>query len=306
MTSGLDDFIARHCLPVTYARQAEKWFAPVAKHIATRQKKTGGTIIIGISGAQGSGKSTLADLLAFFCADRHKLPGVVLSMDDFYFTRPQRQHLATTVHPLLVTRGVPGTHDVQLAIDTILQLRDGTTETLIPRFDKAKDDRYPQRQWTHVSESIGLILLEGWCLGARPQTSGALVKPVNELEKNHDPDAQWRHHVNQQLCRVYPALFGLVDTCIMLKAPSFEAVYQWRLEQERKLNSPLAHSSLRRDRPTDRIMDARSIRNFIQHFQRITEHLLESLPARADILFELNDHREIIAARLPASQHANP
>ena len=35
--------------------------------------------------------------------------------DDFYLTQAQRQDLAQQIHPLLKSRGVPGTHDVPLA-----------------------------------------------------------------------------------------------------------------------------------------------------------------------------------------------
>ena len=37
----------------------------------------------------------------------------MLSIDDFYFGKKDRNKLSKTASPLLVTRGVPGTHNLQ-------------------------------------------------------------------------------------------------------------------------------------------------------------------------------------------------
>ena len=295
MINGLDEFISAHRLPASYSLHAEQWFSPVAKGLAEQQQKLGKTIIAGISGAQGSGKSTLAELLTLLCKNNHDLNTIVLSLDDFYLTRQQRESRAATIHPLLATRGVPGTHDISLALDTIRKLSEGKTPTLVPRFDKATDDRCPPEKWSRVTAKAGLILLEGWCLGAEPQADNLLVEPVNDLEKEEDANGVWRRHVNQQLREVYPQLFKLVDTWIMLKAPSFDCVYKWRLEQENKLKSTRSHSEKSTESKSSRTMDAETVRRFIQHYQRITEHLLKTLPPRADTLFDLDEDRKIIS-----------
>lgn len=302
----LEHFIKKHRLPASYSRAAEQWFAPVAKGIAELQATRGETIIAGINGAQGAGKSTLAALLALLCKEKYQLNGIVLSMDDFYLTRQQRASLAASIHPLMATRGVPGTHDISLALDIIQKLSEGRTQTLIPRFDKASDDRYPQQKWTCVAAKVDVILLEGWCLGAEPQTDNALVAPVNELEKEEDSNGVWRRYVNQQLGDVYPQLFSLVDTLIMLKAPSFNCVYKWRLEQENKLKSSLLHSATSADCASDRTMDADAISRFIQYYQRITEHLLKTLPPKVDTLFNLDEERRVVSRQTPRSLCHHP
>lgn len=289
MIKGLEDFIKEHRLPASYGVDAEQWFAPVAKGLAAQQAISGRTLIAGINGAQGSGKSTLAELLALLCKEKYHLNTIVLSLDDFYLTRQQRALLATTIHPLMATRGVPGSHDIPLAFDTIRKLSAGKTQTLVPRFDKAGDDRYPQEKWDRVTCRVDLILLEGWCLGAEAQAEAALVKPVNELERAEDTNGVWRRYVNQQLGDVYPPLFSLVDHWIMLQAPSFDCVFKWRLEQEDKLKSALSNSGS----AGNRTMDSKAVSRFIQHYQRITEHLLETLPAKVDTLFELDAARNI-------------
>jgi len=287
------DFITQHRLPMSYTLVAQQWFFPLVRSLAQRKRISGGTIIVGISGSQGSGKSTLADLLALLLGNRYKLNTVVISIDDFYYTLQQRETLSRTVHPLMATRGVPGTHDVTLAINTIRGLcTQGTIS--IPRFDKSIDDRFPKEKWDQVVSKPDIILFEGWCLGAEPQSQEELLEPVNELEKTEDPDGVWRQYVNQQLRDVYPELFNMIDVWIMLKAPSFECVHQWRLEQENKLRESLAGSTS----SADKLMSEQELKHFIQYYQRITEQLLKTLPDKVDYLFELDEKRKIIRSRV--------
>jgi len=83
--------------------------------------------VLGIAGAQGSGKSTIARALAarFGCP--------VLSLDDLYLDGAARQRLAETVHPLLRTRGVPGTHDGAAGLAALESLAPGPAP--LPRSD---------------------------------------------------------------------------------------------------------------------------------------------------------------------------
>src|SRR6187402_352808 len=74
--------------------------------------------ILGISGLQGSGKSTLAASLIEAAKERG-WSAVSLSLDDVYLTRAEREALGRQVHPLLRTRGVPGTHDLTLLASTL-------------------------------------------------------------------------------------------------------------------------------------------------------------------------------------------
>jgi D-glycerate 3-kinase len=291
----LSEFIDRHRLPESYAVDAQQWFSPVVEKIAIESKKTGKTLIVGINGSQGSGKSTLADYLALLLREKHQLNVVVLSIDDFYLTLKQRELLSKTIHPLMATRGVPGTHDIPLALEVIRSLTEGTNRTRIPRFDKSVDDRCPEDEWDTINSPTDVIILEGWCVGAVPQTENELLNDVNELEKEEDPDGAWRNYVNRQLGEVYQELFNLVDYWIMLKAPSFDYVYQWRLEQENKLRSSLLNSPSARE--NNKVMNEDEVKRFIQHYQRITEHLLNTLPESSDILFELDEKRNIFNAK---------
>ena len=80
----------------------------VAEALAAARALPLPTPVFAIAGLQGSGKSTLAAQVAAR-ARSEGLRVAVLSLDDLYLTRAQRQRLALDVHPLLATRGPPGT-----------------------------------------------------------------------------------------------------------------------------------------------------------------------------------------------------
>ena len=293
---ALQHFLGRHQLPESYLSMAESAFSPLIDEFNTQYQVNQKTYIIGINGCQGSGKSTLADYLCTVVAEKYHLPTVALSLDDFYLTKAERIELARKIHPLLAQRGVPGTHDVNLAIDTISSLASGN-KALITRFDKSMDDRVPEANSETITGHIGLIVIEGWCFGAKSQAPNSLIEPVNHLERSEDPDGVYRDYVNTALARQYPQLFELVDSTAMLRAPSFKTVFEWRLEQEQKLIEKLR--STKTDPASVSTMSDQEIRRFIQNFQRITEHCLEEMPTRVDHLFQLNAARQIVDYRKP-------
>jgi D-glycerate 3-kinase len=293
---ALQHFLGRHQLPESYLSMAESAFSPLIDEFNTQYQANQKTYIIGINGCQGSGKSTLADYLCTVVAEKYHLATVALSLDDFYLTKAERIELARKIHPLLAQRGVPGTHDVNLAVDTISSLASGN-KALITRFDKSMDDRVPEANSETITGHIGLIVIEGWCFGAKPQAPNSLIEPVNHLERSEDPDGVYRDYVNTALATQYPQLFELVDSTAMLRAPSFKTVFEWRLEQEQKLIEKLR--STKTDPAGVSTMSDQEIRRFIQNFQRITEHCLEEMPTRVDHLFQLNAARQIVDYRKP-------
>jgi D-glycerate 3-kinase len=279
MTFAEQKFLQRNQLPDSYLAMAKEWFHPLLTDISQRAQVSEGPQVVFINGSQGSGKSTLADYLCTSTAEQQGSQCVALSLDDFYLTREQRIELARDVHPLLATRGVPGTHDIPLAMATIKSLIMGQDETLITRFDKSIDDRYPVQDCLTLSGPVGLIILEGWCVGATPQSDEALETAINRLEQQEDTQGLWRAYSNNALAGTYQRLFEMADSLVMLRAPSFDSIFKWRLEQERKMSMPL--------------MDEAEILRFIQHYQRLTEHCLLEIPKRADHLFQLNSERQI-------------
>ena len=303
MTSVAKAFLAKHNLPDSYLETASRWFDPLIDAIADQYDPHSPPRVIGINGCQGSGKSTLGDYLCSLIPTCLDINVVSLSLDDFYLTKTQRNKLASQVHPLLATRGVPGTHDIQLAIDCVDNLIAGK-ETVVTRFDKKIDDRIASDHLPVIKEPVGLIILEGWCLGAQAQTEQQLLEPINSLEEQEDSEGIWRHYVNQALSLEgnYQSLFSKVDELIMLKAPSFETVYKWRLQQEHKMIEQAINQGLRR--PPQAMSDKQILR-FIEYFQRITEDLLKRLPKQADHLFQLDSNRQISHYSRPTSEDTN-
>lgn len=282
-------FLDQQALPEAYLEQARHWFDPVAAQLAAHCSGASRPLLVGINGAQGSGKTTLSDYLCQWLVQEAGLRALSLSIDDVYLSRSERQQLALDVHPLLLTRGVPGTHDIPLLLRTLeaLGATVGPSPVAVPRFDKASDDRLPQEQWPRVRPPLDVILLEGWCLGVQPQASEALAVPCNTLEQAEDSDGRWRRHVNECLAGDYALLHQQVDVWLMLRAPSFDEVLRWRSEQERKLAAGLGQIV------GTRVMDAAALARFIQHYERLTRHCLATLPSSMDLVWELDRDRMI-------------
>jgi D-glycerate 3-kinase len=280
----LKQFLQSERLPRGYLTAVERYFRPLAAELAGRAAGRATPLVVGIQGGQGTGKSTLAKLLGVLLQGEFGLAVAELSIDDFYLTRDQRRQLGRAVHPLLATRGVPGTHDVPLALATLQRLREAAAGEVVavPRFDKAADDRRPPQQWDAIAGPVAVIILEGWCLAVPPQAEAALAEPANALEAAEDGDGRWRAFVNGQLATAYRDWFALIDYLVVLQAPSFDCIQQWRSLQEQKL-------AARSDGP--RIMDAAQLARFMQHYERLTRHCLAVLPALADAVFLLDrDH----------------
>lgn len=284
----IDRFIEQERLPSSYRQTVEQFYGPLTLSIRQRIQQHKGVPIIGINGAQGCGKSTVSALIAGLL----KLQGIhalVLSIDDLYRTQTERTQLAESVHPLLLTRGVPGTHDMALGQRVIDTVRGIAASPLseIPRFDKARDDR--AAAGTPFPEQVDAILFEGWCIGARPQPNTDLSSPINALEAEYDSNGQWRAFINEKLATDYTALFNQIDLLVMLKPPSFEQVYDWRGEQEAKLRRRLTDSG----GDLSATMNSEQLARFIAHYERLTRWMYDEMPKRADKLFLINEEHNV-------------
>ena len=295
----MSDFMSQHRLPPAFSRVAEQHYLPLVKALPNMRKQNA-PLLLGINGAQGTGKSTLADFLRLATASMFDWNVAVLSIDDFYYTRNERQTLAEEVHPLLSTRGVPGTHDTNMLSSCLDKLRraDSEDSVTLPRFDKATDDREDESRWPVVTGPIDLVILEGWCVGSKAQPEGDLEQPVNALEREEDADGAWRHYVNDQLRSNYEPIFAQLDSLIFIGAPSFDAILHWRLEQEEKLSdaSPSGSSGL---------MNREQVAKFIQFYERLTRANLATLPNRADIVIQLDDTHSVSSCTSPISENSS-
>ncbi len=271
-------------LPATYPAMAQQWLVPLAQWLAAQQSALGGALLVGVNGAQGTGKTTACRALEIILPTLG-VTATTLSLDDFYLDRSARRLLARVVHPMFETRGVPGTHEIEL-LEEVLDTLVVRSTVRAPLFDKAQDDRLPKDQWREVP-AADIVLVEGWCVGAAAQHDAALADPTNSLEGEQDADGVWRRYVNEQLAQHYRQLFEKLHRLVMLRAPSFERVLEWRQLQEAKL---AARS------PGVGVMSPEEVAQFISYYERITRHCLGEMPPRADYLLEVDDEHCIVGA----------
>lgn len=268
----------------TLRQSIHNHYLPLAAWMSEQHQSS--PLIIGINGSQGSGKTTLCKILSALLEYQFNKTSISLSIDDIYKTHAQRQELSKSVHSLLATRGVPGTHDVELGCFVLEQLKKSQPVN-IPVFDKAIDDRLPKDDWNSIDHQVDIVLFEGWCIGAIPEHESQLQTTLNTLEENEDPNQIWRTHVNHQLATDYPHLFSLIDKLVMLKIPDFSKVYEWRNLQEKKLSVTTTPEK------NNKIMSDLEIKRFIMHFERITRHMLKEMPGRSDVVLDIDNHHQI-------------
>ncbi len=285
MSDAIADVIRAERLPDDYRAVVDDYWRPLADDIA-RRAEAKHPLVVGINGAQGSGKTTLCKFLEPLLADR-ELRAVTLSLDDLYLSRAERAQAAADHHPLFATRGVPGTHDVERGMAILDRLLAGKGAEL-PVFDKAHDE--PAAETRPVEGPVDVVLFEGWCVGAAPQFAAELREPVNALERKEDPDGTWRREVNRRLATDYAELFARIDVLVILKVPDFASVREHRRVQEKRLGWGPA------------VMDQAALDRFLDHYQRLTEHMFREMPARADIVIEIGrDQRPVRLSTKPQS-----
>ena len=268
-------------------KMIKSFLIPVSFWISkkTNRKRT---IIIGLAGGQGSGKTTISSILTLILKKYFKLNVFKVSIDDFYKTRKDRRILSITKHPLLMTRGVPGTHDIDLMLRFFTKVKSKNFKKIeIPKFNKAIDDRYKKNFWYKLKSKPDVVIFEGWCVGAKAQTINQLKKPVNSLERVYDQRIKWRSYVNNQLKTKYNILFKQLDGLLYLKAKNFNLLKKWRLKQERKLMAKT------RNKRNLKIMSSGDLLNFMQTYQRITQQMFKDATKSSSVIMNLNSKHQI-------------
>jgi len=246
---------------------------------------------VGLAGGQGTGKTTVSSLIKIILIKYFRLKVFRISIDDFYKTRKERINLSKRVHSMLLTRGVPGTHDINLMLNFFRKVKSKKFKRLkLPTFNKAIDDRFKKKRWYDLKDKPDVIIFEGWCVGAKSETNNTLKKTINSMEKVKDQKQIWRKYVNQQLKSKYKNLYSQLNCLIYLKAKNFSLLQKWRLKQERKLwlNSK-RNSKLK-------IMNKEDVINFMQTYQRITQNMFRYMPKYASIILNLNSNHQIKSA----------
>ena len=258
----------------------EEVVVPLSAYISNFPKRDQPYLIC-LSGGQGSGKTTLSHFLQVVLQEAFTRISVGFSIDDLYKTKEERKQLASTVHPLCEVRGVPGTHNVKLGLDTLNSLYQASENTLtpIPSFSKPLDKHYPKQDWPNFKGRPEFVFFDAWCGGAKPISEEDWKPPLNDLERQEDPHGIWSKWSNRELAGDYQKLFSLIDLLILIKVPNMQYVYESRWLQEQTLLKTLKEDDLKK-----RIMTKKQVYRFVMHYERLTHYILEEMPSFADIV----------------------
>ena len=267
-------------------KSLKKFYIPISFWIENKYKKKDEILFLGLCGGQGSGKTTMAGILKIILKKFFKREIYVSSIDDFYKTLKDRDKISSSIHPLFKTRGVPGTHDTNLIKKFFIYIRKKNFRKFkIPKFDKSTNDRFKKKYWHIINKRPEIVILEGWCVGAKPQSNSIIKRPVNILEKYEDKNLVWRKHINKKLKNEYKKIFSIIDHFIFMKIPNFDLVFKWRLLQENKLK--------KKSQFKKKIMSYNEIRRFIMFYQRITLQMIKDLSKSASVIMLLKKNHEI-------------
>ncbi len=269
-------------------RMIKSFLIPLCFWISKKAEKKR-PYFVGLAGGQGTGKTTISSLIRIILIKYFRLNVFRISIDDFYKTRKERINLSKRVHPMLLTRGVPGTHDINMMLNFFRNSKSKKFKRLkLPTFNKAIDDRFNKKKWYDLKKRPDVIIFEGWCVGAKSEKNLTLKKTINSMEKIKDQKQVWRNYVNHQLKSKYKNLYSQLNCLIFLKAKNFSLLQKWRLKQERKLGV--------KSKVKSKIMSKADVLNFMQTYQRITQNMFRNMPKYASVIFNLNSNHQIQSA----------
>ena len=231
-----------------------------------------------IAGPQGSGKSSLSKLIKLYLEKFYDKSVIIISMDDFYLSKKQRTQLSKNIHPLFLTRGVPGTHDLGLMNKKIKQILNKEFPIYLPIFDKVSDTR--KRTYKKVLKA-DVIIFEGWCAGAQPVNQNYLQKNFNSLEKNKDKNFIWRNSYNKYL-NEYQKIFSKFNYIIYFQFNHWDHVVNWKYKQELEL----------RDKKKDLALK-KYLKEFVQYYEKVSKWMHLKVPKYCNILIKLDTHQKI-------------
>ena len=236
-----------------------------------------------IAGSQGSGKSSLSKLIKLYLEKFCYKSVVIISMDDFYLSKSQRTQLSKNIHPLFLTRGVPGTHDLELMNKKIKQILNKEFPIYLPIFDKVSDSR--KRTYKKILKA-DVVIFEGWCAGSQPVDQNYLQKNFNNLEKHKDKNFIWRNSYNKYL-NEYQKLFSQFNFFIYFQFNHWDHVLNWKYKQELEL----------RDKKKDLALK-KYLKEFVQYYEKVSKWMHLKAPKYCSILIKLDDHQKIKSINL--------
>ncbi|MEM7769934.1 MAG: glycerate kinase, partial [Cyanobacteria bacterium P01_A01_bin.37] len=265
---------------------------PLANQLAAKHQAAGRPIVQGILGGQGTGKTTLAVVVSHLLKRMgYRVCG--LSIDDLYKTHDDRQALMAS-DPRLRWRGPPGTHDVELGLQVLRDLKqiEKSTPIAIPRFDKSLHQGSGDRIAPEYIEGADIILFEGWFVGVRPidrTVFDTAPPPINT-----EADRQFARDINHQLSEYVP-LWDELDRLMIMYPMDYRISHQWRQQAEDKMKAAGKSG-----------MSCEEIQEFVEYFWRSLHPDLFITPLLHDAdnvnwVVQFNRERTIHSIYSPAS-----
>ncbi|YAF94187.1 MAG: glycerate kinase [Nodularia sp. CChRGM 3473] len=203
---------------------------PMGIKLASHRQQLGHPLIQGILGSQGTGKTTMSQVLSLILQQLGYCT-LCLSLDDLYKTYSDRLALRQQ-DPRLIWRGPPGTHDLDLGLNLLDQIRQGKSPVSVPRFDKSAYNGAGDRTTPEIVNGVDIVLFEGWFVG---------VQPLNPNVFDHAPppiltdeDKAFARDMNHQLKNYLP-LWERLDSLFVLYPIDYRYSLTWRKQAEQQM-----------------------------------------------------------------------
>jgi D-glycerate 3-kinase len=205
---------------------------PIAMQLANWRQMQEPCLMVGMLGGQGTGKTTLSRILAEILAVMD-LCVCRLSIDDLYKTYAERQQLQQA-DPRFRWRGPPGTHDVELGLSVLHQLRSDSPHqsVAIPRFDKSLWAGAGDRTDPEIVTGADIVLFEGWFVGVRPVDPAAFETAPAPIVA--ETDRAFAREINDRLVAYLP-LWQQLDRLMVLCPTDYHFSQQWRRQAEHQM-----------------------------------------------------------------------
>ncbi|MBE9005246.1 glycerate kinase [Fortiea sp. LEGE XX443] len=203
---------------------------PLGMKLAAQRQQLNRPLIQGILGVQGTGKTTMCQVLSLIL-QQLGYRTLSWSLDDLYKTYSDRLALFQQ-DSRLIWRGPPGTHDVDLGIKVLDQIRQRETSVTVPRFDKSAHAGAGDRATPEIVTDVDIVLFEGWFVGVRPINPEAFnLAPLPIIT---EADKAFARDMNHQLNDYLP-LWQRLDSLILLHPTDYRSSLEWRKQAEQQM-----------------------------------------------------------------------
>jgi D-glycerate 3-kinase len=212
---------------------------PLATRIEAIFREKNRPVVFGIFGLQGTGKTTLTAVLKFLLK-ANSINAMGFSIDDIYKTHADRKELQKS-QPNLIYRGPPGTHDIDLGLLVLREIktRISTSENpqerpiAIPRFDKSLHGGSGDRIQPEFIHGVDVVLFEGWFVGLQPIPEECFERPNLPPPLVTDADRDFARQCNRELANYLP-LWQEIDKLWVILPEDYTDSKFWRAEAEAK------------------------------------------------------------------------